>query len=202
MPLDISIRQMFEEVLEVLERVQVVGLGRLYDAVDGGVGLGSFRGVAEQSILTADGEVADGALADVVRERSVAAFQEGLERFFMAQGVLDRFAELRFRQDLRLDVLKPREICLELLFFKLETLFFAFFLCELGELLVDGKELVDPLDGFFADTAEEVFFLQIRRDGFDEVPPCMCPAEGMRLAGFSMEKCASLRQARHRKDSR
>ena len=59
MPLDISIRQVLKEVLEVLERVQAVGLGSLDDAVDGGAGLGSFRGVAEQPILTADGEVAD-----------------------------------------------------------------------------------------------------------------------------------------------
>lgn len=122
MPLDVGVRQVLEEVLE---RVQVVGLGSLDDTVDGGAGFGSFRGVAEQPILAADGEVADGALADVVRERGVAAFQEGLERFFMAQGVLDGLAELGLRQDLRLDVLKPCEISLELLFFKLETLFFA-----------------------------------------------------------------------------
>ena len=104
---------MLEEVLEVLERVQVVGLGSLDDAVDGGAGFGSFRGVAEQPILATDGEIADGTLADVVREHGVAAFQEGLERFFMAQGVLDGFAELGFWQDLRLDVLKPCEISLE-----------------------------------------------------------------------------------------
>lgn len=116
MPLDVSIRQVLKEVLEVLERVQAVDIGSLDDAVDGGAGLGSFRGVAEQPILAADGEIADGALADVIRERSVAAFQEGLERFFMAQGVLDGFAEFGFRQDVQLDVLKPCEISLELLF--------------------------------------------------------------------------------------
>ena len=125
MTLDVGVRQVLEEVLEVLERIQSVGLGSLDDAVDDGAGLGSFRGVAEQPILTPDGEVADGALVDVVRERSVAAFQEGLERFFMVRGVLDGLAELGLRQDLRLDVLKPCEISLELLFFKLETLFFA-----------------------------------------------------------------------------
>ena len=31
-------------VLEVLERVQAVGLGSLDDAVDGGAGIGSFSG--------------------------------------------------------------------------------------------------------------------------------------------------------------
>ena len=112
MSLDVGVWQVLEEVLEVLERIQSVGLG-------------SFRGVTEQPILTPDGEVADGALVDVVRERSVAAFQEGLERFFMVRGVLDGLAEIGLRQDLRLDVLKPCEISLELLFFKLETLFFA-----------------------------------------------------------------------------
>ena len=183
MPLDVSIRQVLEEVLEVLERVQAVGIGSLDDAVDGGAGLGSFRGVAEQPILAADGEIADGALADVIRKRSVAAFQEGLERFFMAQGVLDGFAELGFRQDFQLDVLKPCEISLELLFFKLETLFFTLFFREPCKPFVDSKELVDSLDGFFADAAEEVFFRQIWRNGFDEVPPCMCPAEGMCVAG-------------------
>ena len=76
MPLDVGVRQVLEEVLEVLERVQAVGLGSLDDTVDGGAGLGSFRGVAEQPILAADGEVADGALADVVRERSIAAFRK------------------------------------------------------------------------------------------------------------------------------
>ena len=76
MPLDVSIRQVLEEALEVLERVQAVGLGSLDDAVNGGAGLGSFRGVTEQPILAADGEIADGALADVIRERSVAAFQD------------------------------------------------------------------------------------------------------------------------------
>ena len=99
----------------------------------------------------------------------------------MAQGVLDGLAELGFRQDSRLGALKPREISLELLFFKLETLFFSFFFCEPCKPLVDGEELVDPLNGFFADANEEVFFLQVWRDGLDEVPPCMCPAEGMCL---------------------
>ena len=84
-------------------------------------------------------------------------------------------------QDSRLDTLKPCEISLELLFFKLETLFFSFFFCEPCKPLVDGEELVDPLNGFFADANEEIFFLQVWRDGLDEVPPCMCPAEGMCL---------------------
>ena len=84
MPLDVGVRQVLEEVLEVLERVQAVGIGSLDDAVDGGAGLGSFRGVAEQPILAADGEVANGALADVVRERGVATLQEGLKRFLAA----------------------------------------------------------------------------------------------------------------------
>ena len=91
-PLDVGVRQVLEEVLEVPERVQAVGLGSLDDTVDGGAGFGSFWGVAEQPILAADGEVADGALADVVRERGVAAFQEGLERFLAAGEALEGFA--------------------------------------------------------------------------------------------------------------
>lgn len=75
----------------------------------------------------------------------------------MAQGVLDGLAELGFRQDLWLDLLKPREISLELLFFKLETLLCSFFCREPREFLVDGEELVDPLDGLFADAAGEIF---------------------------------------------
>ena len=102
----------------------------------------------------------------------------------MTQGVLDGLAKLGFWQDLRLNVLKPCEISLELLFFKLETLFFALFFFEPCKPFVDSKELVDSLDGFFADAAEEVFFLQIWRNGLDEVPPCMCPAEGMCVAGY------------------
>lgn len=43
MPLDVSVRQVLEEVLEVLERVQAIGLSSLDDAVDGGAGFGSFR---------------------------------------------------------------------------------------------------------------------------------------------------------------
>lgn len=66
MPLDVGVRQVLEEVLKVLERVQAIGLGGLDNAVDGGAGFCSFRGVAEQPVLAADGEVADGALADVV----------------------------------------------------------------------------------------------------------------------------------------
>ena len=66
MPLDVGVRQVLEEGLEVLERVQVVGLDSLDDAVDGGAGFSSFRGVAEQPVLAADGEVADGALTDAV----------------------------------------------------------------------------------------------------------------------------------------
>lgn len=92
MPLDVGVRQVLEEVLEVLERVQAVGLGSLDDAVNGGAGLGSFRGVAEQPILAADGEVADGTLADVVRERGVATLQEVLKRFLAAGEALEGFA--------------------------------------------------------------------------------------------------------------
>lgn len=66
MPLDVSVRQVLEEILEVLERVQAIGLSSLDDAVDGGAGFSSFRGVAEQPVLAADGEVADGALTDAV----------------------------------------------------------------------------------------------------------------------------------------
>lgn len=65
-----------------------------------------------------------------------------------------------------------------------QTLFFALFFRESWKPFVDGKEFVDPLDGFFADAAEKVFFRQIWRSGFDEVPPCMCPAEGMRMARY------------------
>lgn len=65
-----------------------------------------------------------------------------------------------------------------------QTLFFALFFREFCKPFVDGKELVDPLDGFFADAAEQVFFRQIWRNGLDEVPPCMCPAEGMRMARY------------------
>lgn len=92
MPLDVGVRQVLEEVLEVLERVQAVGLGSLDDAVNGGAGLGSFRGVAEQPILAADGEVADGTLADVIRERGVATLQEVLKRFLAAGEALEGFA--------------------------------------------------------------------------------------------------------------
>lgn len=102
----------------------------------------------------------------------------------MTQGVLDGLAKLGFWQDLRLNVLKPCEISLELLFFKLETLFFALFFFEPCKPFVDGKELVDSLDGFFADAADEIFFRQIWWNGLDEVPPCMCPAEGMCVAGY------------------
>ena len=56
----------------------------------------------------------------------------------MAQGVLDGFAEFGFRQDVQLDVLKPCEISLELLFFKLETLFFTLFFREPCKPFVDG----------------------------------------------------------------
>ena len=42
MPLDVGVRQVLEEVLEVLERVQAVGLGGLDDAVDGGAGFCSL----------------------------------------------------------------------------------------------------------------------------------------------------------------
>ena len=113
MPLDVGVRQVLEEVLEVPERVQAVGLGSLDDTVDGGAGFGSFRGVAEQPILAADGEVADGALADVVRERGVAAFQEGLERFLAAGEALEGFVVVVDDLDLGGDEL---DLCADLLF--------------------------------------------------------------------------------------
>lgn len=72
MPLDVGIRQLLEEVSEVLKRIQGIGLGRLDDAVDCSAGLCSFRGVAEQPVLATDGKVADGALADVVGQSGVA----------------------------------------------------------------------------------------------------------------------------------
>ena len=113
--MDVGVQQVLEEVFELLERVQAVSLGGLDDAVDGDVGIGSFRGVAEQTVLAADGEVMDGAL---------------------------------------------------------------------GKPFVEYKEFVNLLDGFLVGAAQKVFFPQIRRDDFDKVPPCMCPAEGMCLAGY------------------
>lgn len=41
-----------------------------------------------------------------------------------------------------------------------QTLFFALFFREFCKPFVDDKEIGDPLDGFFADAAEEVFFRQ------------------------------------------
>ena len=76
MPLDVGVRQALEKVFEILERIQAVSLGGLDDAVDGGAGFSSFRGIAEQPVLAADGEVADGTLADVVGERGVALFRK------------------------------------------------------------------------------------------------------------------------------
>ena len=62
MLLDVSVRQILEEVLEVPERVQAVRVGGFDDAVDGDAGLGSFWGVAEQPVFATDGEVEDGVL--------------------------------------------------------------------------------------------------------------------------------------------
>ena len=113
MTLGVGVRQVLEEVLEVLERVQAVGLGSLDDTVDGGAGFGSFRGVAEQPILAADGEVANGALADVVRERGVATLQEGLKRFLAAGEALEGFTVVVDDLDLGGDKL---DLCADLFF--------------------------------------------------------------------------------------
>ena len=182
MPLDVGIRQLLEEVSEVLEWIQSVGLGCLDDAVDCGTGFGSFRGIAEQPVLAADCEVADGALADVVGQCGVAVLQERLQLFLMREGILDGLAELGFRQDFGHDILKPCEISLELVFLKLETLVLPLCSRESCQFFVDGKECIDPLNGFLADAAEEVFFFEVRRDSLHEVPPCMCPAECMSTA--------------------
>ena len=81
----------------------------------------------------------------------------------MTQGVLDGLAKLGFWQDLRLNVLKPCEISLELLFFKLETLFFALFIRPLVlaifEALVEQQEAClipeQALDAVLATTAKQ-----------------------------------------------
>ena len=82
----------------------------------------------------------------------------------MRKGILDGLAELRFRQDFGHDVLKPCEISLELVFFKLETLAFPFGGREPRQLFVDGKEGIDPLDGLL----RQQFCHELRVDFADQ----------------------------------
>lgn len=82
----------------------------------------------------------------------------------MRKGILDGLAELRFRQDFGHDVLKPCEISLKLVFFKLETLAFPFGGREPRQLFVDGKEGIDPLDGLL----RQQFCHELRVDFADQ----------------------------------
>ena len=57
-----------EQIFQVRERIQPILLSRFYQAVDDGTGLGSFRSVREQPVLSANNKGLDGPLCPVVAD--------------------------------------------------------------------------------------------------------------------------------------
>ena len=93
------LRDLFQEIFEVLIRLEVVRPRSLSNAVDHGAGLGSPDGIDSVPVFLALAEGPDTAFRGVVIDRDIAVFQEYTEVFLLVQAVRDRLSGLRFRSN-------------------------------------------------------------------------------------------------------
>ena len=77
--------------------VQPVGLSGLQQGKDRGTGVGTGLGVAEQPVLPADDNRADGVLHLVVADFDLAVVEERAKVLPLVQGVCDGFLQLACR---------------------------------------------------------------------------------------------------------
>ena len=93
------LRDLLQEIFEVLIRLEVVHPRSLSNTVDHGAGLGSPDGIDRVPVLLPLAEGPDAALRGVVVDRDIAVFQEYTEVFLLVQAVCDRLSGLRFRSN-------------------------------------------------------------------------------------------------------
>ena len=90
-------RDLFQEISEVLIRLEIISPGSLGNTVDHSAGLGSPDGIDRVPVLLPLAEGPDAAFSCVVIDRDIAVFQEYTEVFLLVQAVRDRLSGLRFR---------------------------------------------------------------------------------------------------------
>ena len=176
-----------QDIGQIFFWIEAVRLARLDDAVDGGARLGSFRAVAEEPVLPADGEGTDGAFCCVVRHGDAAVAEVAAEAFLRIQGIVHRLGRLEFRQEPRADGFQPREEVLDQRLFLAEACFLPFFRRKVVQFFFDGSNGANLADGFPSFSlavlrgAQDVFssLPRICGEGFHEFPPHVRPARGM-----------------------
>ena len=92
-------RDLFQEISEVLIRLEIISPGSLGNTVDHSAGLGSPDGIDRVPVLLPLAEGPDAAFSCVVIDRDIAVFQEYTEVFLLVQAVCDRLSGLRFRSN-------------------------------------------------------------------------------------------------------
>ena len=115
-----------KDVAQILFGIEAICLARLDEAVDGGACCRSSRAVAEEPVLPADGEGADGVLCRVVRHGDAAVSEVAAEAVLRFQGIVQRGSELAFRQHLAPQVFRPCEESLHQRLLLLDALLFPF----------------------------------------------------------------------------
>ena len=93
------LRDLFQEISEVLIRLEIIRPGSLGNTVDHSAGLGSPDSIDRVPVLLSLAEGPDAAFRGVVIDRDIAVFQEYTEVFLLVQAVCDRLSGLRFRSN-------------------------------------------------------------------------------------------------------
>lgn len=190
MDLEIQIGQFLEKIGQISVWLQAIGLTGLDDAVNRGTGFCSFGRSAEQPVLPAYGEVPDGPFTDIVRHGSFSIFQVGTQLLPVEENILDGLAQRRLQARLLIHFrFQPRKVSLQLAFFKPQTFFFPFFRIQFCQFLIFGKDFPQFLDGLAAGGLGYLFLGHVCRDGIDEVPPGVHPAQSMDFAGDLFISC-------------
>ncbi len=166
-----------QHMAQVGEGLQVVGLGRLDQAVDGRAGLGPARGVGEQPVFPAHGEGPDGILGQGVADAQPPVSEVTGQQFPLVEGVGNGpagQAVLRYPGQV---VIQPGLEVFEHRTGQGLTLPGLLFGRQFFDALLDGIQLADLADGHAGLAHLLSLFLRRRGTlGLDELAPCMVPA--------------------------
>ncbi len=164
-------------MVEVGKRFHAIGLGRLDQAVGGGAGLRSTRGIGKEPVPASDRKGTDGVFRQGVADIQSSIGKVTDEQFPLVEGVLDGLIGQAVPGHPGAVFLQPGLEVIEHRLRQLLTLPGLFFRRQFFDPFLDGVEFADLADGHVGLADLRPFLFRRRRlAGFDELAPCVIPA--------------------------